>query len=590
MKKIFIGILISSFLSVGCTKYDNPQPSFEEYEQEEDAVVRNKVLVIAVDGLVGSQIKAYQPTVIAKMLEKSKYSFIAQADVNTNDPAGMVTLLTGYPSATHKVISESYLPDFDPSDPHGDNQFTPSFIYRLENKDSKKNTSAIMRNVALTGNFLGEADFSTVESSDEAVKSKAVDFLNSNNPDLMLLQFSEVQDAGKDGGFVVSNAKYKTALDKVDGYIGEIKTALETRSNYANENWLIVICSAQGGTPTGSYGGSTADEMNTFTLYYNKDFVSTELNADPMATFFANGYFAGTYTHYDGVARRTFSEIGVRAQTPAGAESNVFNPSATGELTFEFKMKLREDNFWGGLSFSGGYRNYYNYFLGKDASDGVNAGWHVRGLDMALELRVQNGSGTETLSFSRGTDGQWNHFAIVFKAVGSRTLATIYVNGSRTASKELAYAVSAFQNTEPLTMGFNTSDTRMAFVNADMSDVRVWNKALDDNQIDELACTKWIGDDHALKANLVAYYTQFVNGNIWENTANTPAPDMTVSGHPNVSVLSNFKPCSTASAEVFLQNIDLFPQVFYWMDIPADDNWNLAGTVFLKNFENEFRK
>ncbi|SMG51056.1 LamG-like jellyroll fold domain-containing protein [Sphingobacterium psychroaquaticum] len=589
MKIFYTSVFVALFLSVGCTRYDNPQPSFEEYELPQDTVIKNKVLVITVDGLVGAQLKEYKPTVMAKMLEKSKYSYAAQSDLDTKDPASMVTLLTGYPSSIHKVVSESYLPVFDPSKPHAELGVTPSVIYRLEEKDSKNRTAAIMRNMAVTNSFLGEADFSAVETSDEEVKAKAVNFLKNNNTDFMFVQLSEVQTAGVDGGFLISNPKYKAALDKADAQIGEIKAALEARANYANENWLIVVCSSHGGTATGDFGGVSMSEMGTFTMYYNKDFLPVELKADPMSTFFANGYFPGTYTHYDGKATRTFSETGVRAQSPAGAGSNMFNPSTTGEMTFEFKMKLREDNFWAGLSFAGGYRNYYNYFLGKDASDGTNAGWHIRGQDMALRLRVQNGSATDELEFSRGTDGLWNHFTIVFKAMGTKTLATVYVNGTRAASKEVPYAVAAFQNTEPLTIGFNTSDTRMAFVNADMADVRVWNKAMDDKQVDELACMKWVANDYPLRSNLVAYYSEF-NGATWKNTAGTSAPDMTLSGRPAVNVLSNYKPCKTGAEEVFVQNIDLVPQVFYWMNITANDNWKLSGNVFLKNFENEFRK
>lgn len=589
MKSIYIIMFALIYLTTGCTRYDNPAPSFEDYELPEDLTIVKKVLIISVDGLVGNELKAYKPANMTKMLSNAKYSYAVQSDMNTNDPASIVTLLTGYPSSTHKVISDSYLPEFDPSKPHGENVFTPSLFYRLQEKAPKKNTVAIMRNLSATNSLLGNADFSSVEANDESVKTKAVHYLDKNNADLMLLQFSDVQEAGKEGGFVVTNAKYKNALDKVDGYIGEVRAALDARANKDRENWLIIICSAHGGTDSGSFGGSSLSEMNTFSMYYNKDFQSTELHAEPMTSFFANGYFPGTYTHYDNKATRTFAEKGVRAESPAGAASNMFNPSTTGELTFEFKMKLREDNFWAGLSFAGGYRNYYNYILGKDASDGNDAGWHIRGQDMAFKLRVQNGSATEELEFSRGTDGLWNHFTIVFKAIGSKTLASIYVNGTKTASKEFAYAVSAFQNTEPLIMGFNKSDTRMSFVNADMADVRVWDKALNDKQVEELACLKWIPADYVLKRNLIAYYAQFDN-NIWKNILDTPAPDMTITGHPLYSVSSNFKPCRTGSEEVFVQNVDLVPQVFYWMDISPNDSWKLAGGIFLNNFENEFRK
>ncbi|MBE8712790.1 LamG-like jellyroll fold domain-containing protein [Sphingobacterium hungaricum] len=590
MKKIFLGILTVGLITVGCTKYYSPEPYFEEYEQAQEGGIKNKVLIITVDGLVGSQIKAYKPTNIGKLMENAKYSYAAQADANTNDPASLVTLFTGYTSTQHKVLSESYLPDVNASNPHGENQYSPSVMYRIEERDNKKNTAAIMRNETFTNIMLGEADYSTIAKSDAEIKTETVNYLDKNNPDFLVIQFSDVQAAGIDGGFVLTNSKYKNAVDIVDGYIGEIKTALESRDNYNDENWLIIVCSAHGGDENGKFGGISSDEMNTFSLYYNKNFKPTELTAESMTSMYANGYFPGTYAHYDGGNARTFSEMGVRAQSPEGDVSDVFNPAQTGELTFEFKMKLREDNFWAGLSFTGGYRNYYNYLLGKDNSHGTDAGWHLFGLDMELQLRLQDGAKTENIQFARGTDGNWNHYTFVFKEAGTRTNIAVYVNGMLSKSADLNMPISAFKNKAPLTVGFNSSDTRMAFLNADLADVRVWNKALTAKQVEEIACKKTVEAANPLSGNLVAYYETFVDGNVWKNVANTSAPDLNVSGKPTYSVVSNYKPCTLAASEVFLQNIDLLPQVFYWLGMETSDDWKLAGSLFLNSFELEFIK
>lgn len=590
MKKIFLSILIASFLITGCTQYDNPQPVFEEYEQEEEIGVKNKVLVVMVDGLVGSQLRTYMPAHMTKMLEKSKFSYEAKADINTGDAPSLVTLLSGYPSSVHHVTTDSYLPDIDNSHPHGEISYSPSLISRIEDKEPKKNTVVIMRNAALTGIMLGDADLSKVEDSDQAVATESVNYLKNNNPDFLLVQFSGAQDAGRQDGFVMSNSGYKSALDNIDGYIKTLQEALEGRSNYQNENWLIVICSAHGGTAEGGFGGTSSEEMNTFAMYYNKDFVKNEIRTEPMESFFANGYFPGTYTHYDGKVKRVFTSESSRAQSPSGAVSNIFNPSASGELTFEFKMKLREDNVWSGLTFTGGYRNYYNFILGKDDSDGNGVGWHVRGQDMTLRLRVQNGSGTEELDFGRGIDGKWNHFTIVFKAAGIKTLVSIYVNGVNASSKEFPYSVTAFQNTQPLTIGYNTQGyLSLGFTHADMADVRVWKKALSDGEVEGLACTKWIEASHPLFSELLAYYTSF-EGNIWKDIVAKGAPNMTLSGTPQTGVSANFNPCGNGPTEIFVQNVDLLPQVFYWLDVATTDTWKLAGTVFLNNFENEFKK
>lgn len=596
MKKLHFGLLflVFSFFS-GCTTYDNPAPVFEDYEQEGVTAIKNKVLVITVDGLVGSQLKSYMPTNLKIMKTNAKYSYKTETDRVTSDPATLVSLMTGTPSSIHGVFTDTYLPPFNSPDPHVPSTFTPSFLYRLEQKNKYINTAAFMRNGTLTGTYLADADLFAFENSDEQVKTRTLNNINQNNSDLLMVQFSDVQAAGMTGGFVVANAKYKESLDKVDGYIGEILNALEARPKFEFENWLVVICSNHGGKADGSYGGSSQEELLTFSMYYNKNFKEIELAGDKMESFHANGYLPGTYNHYDGTGRpRIFSEIGVRAQTPQGAESNIFNAATHGEITYEFKIKLRQDTYWSGASFSGGYRNYWNTIMGKDDADGNSAGWHIHGQDMAFALRVQNGSSTQSFNFGRGTDGSWNHYAITFKSVSAAiTRGSVYVNGELAGAQDFSMAISAFSNSHPLTFGFiNQGDVRMAFPNADFADVRIWNKELTKEQVMEIACTKWILNTHPLYNNLIAYYTSFSDEGLWINSVTDKgAPNMALSNHGEFNSWTNARPtCGTIAGYVYLQNVDLAPQVFYWLDEDINEEWGFKGNLFLNSFENEFKQ
>lgn len=596
MNKLYLGLLVLgiSFFS-GCTRYDNPAPVFEEYEQDGVTTIKNKVLIITVDGLVGSQLKSYMPTNMKTMLTNAKYSYKTESDRVTSDPATLVSLVTGVPSAVHGVFTDSYIPPFTSPDPHVQTSFTPSFLYRMEEKNKYISTAVFMRNGTLTGTYLTDADIFAFENSDEQIKTRALNNLSQNNSDLLMLQFSDVQTAAKTGGFVMTNAKYKEALDKVDGYIGEIIEAIDARPKAEFENWLIVVCSPHGGKADGSYGGSSDDELLTFSMYYNKKFEEMELSGDKMESFHANGYLVGTYNHYDGTGRpRVFSEIGVRAQTPEGAASDIFNAATAGEITYEFKIKLRQDTYWAGASFSGGYRNYWNSIMGKDDADGNSAGWHIYGQDMAFALRVQNGSATQSFNFGRGTDGAWNHYAITFKSVSAAvTRGSVYVNGELAGTQDFTMAISAFSNNHPLTFGFlRQGDTRMAFPNADFADVRIWNKELTKEQVVEIACTKWIPNTHPLHNNLIAYYTSFTEDGTWINiVTDKGAPNMTLSNHGEFSSWTNARPtCGSIPGYVYLQNVDLAPQVFYWLEEDINEEWGFKGNLFLNSFENEFKQ
>jgi len=593
MNRIFVFLSLAMWVMSGCTRYDNPAPYFEEYEQDGDKIIRQKVLVIAVDGLVGSQIAAYQPANIEAMMRQGKYSFSTKADLNTSEASSWTTLLTGYESEIHHITDQSYLPERDPSHPHGDNEMTPTLFYRLEMLNSRLHTAAIMRNETLTRMLLTDVDHTDVPESDAGVKDAAIEYLDKKDPDVLLVQFTDVLTAGKSGGFVLSNAAYKSALDKVDGYIGEIKTALDKRDE--NERWLVILTSPHGGTADGTYGSISTDEINVFTLYYNKDLKSGELKADAMTYFNSNGYLPGTYAHYNGagVRDRTVTEIGVRAQTPSGTASDIFNAASTGEISYEFKHRLNQDNFWAGLSFSGGYTYWYNYFMGKDASSNSAAtkGWHLYGSDGAgWSLRFQDGSNTETVGISRGIDGMWRHYVFVFKRLTATTTEIrVYLDGNLSSQQTINMGVDAFANDEPLTLGFNTMDTRMAFPNQDFSDLRVWNKALTTEEAVALGCEKEITDTNPLKANLLAYYGSFA-GTSWLNGANTGAPDMILSGTPSIKNAANYSVCPAPADAVYLQNVDIFPQIYYWLGMKVSDDWNVSGSLFLDRFEIEFIK
>lgn len=592
-----ISILFLAALSLSsCKKYLNPEPKFEDYEQEIDKTVKRKVLIISVDGLVGKELKKKVPTNIASLMKNGKYSFEALTDVNTSDPASWATMMTGYTAAEHRVITDSYLPAPSSDNPHGSIEFSPSIIYRMEDLEPTLKTSIVVQDEGVGNILLMDADDNILADNDNKVKEEAITLLRKkNSPDLLVVQFKDVLSAGKESDFLAEENKYAQAIESVDAKIGALVKAIESRGDKEFENWLIIITSSHGGSDK-SYGGESFAERNIFTLYSQKYFSSQELKAETMESVFLNGYFQGTYNHYsyatNGITR-TFPKIGVRAQSPAGAVSNVFNANSTpdGSITYDFKLKLREDNVWKGLDFTGGYAYWYNYFMGKDASaDNVNAGWHLFGQNTNFTLRFQDGSKTESVEFGRGADGAWHHFSFVFrKLTNSTTNIRVYLDGVLSVSKDIAMGVAAFANTEPLTLGFNTQRTDLGYAHYDLSDFRVWNKGLSENEARSIACEKNIDKNNPLYTNLLAAYTN-LSKDKWKNSIDNEVPDLTFSNTAAVSVSASYTPCEQAANAVFMQNIDLAPQIFYWLGLKISDNWGWHGDVFLSNFELEFLK
>lgn len=588
-----IPLLLFAITIVGCTKYFNPEPKFEDYEQEEEKTVKRKVMLIAIDGLVGKELEKKVPANISQLMKTGKYSFDALTDNNTSDPSSWATMVTGYNSDAHNIKDDSYLPQPNSSNPHADASFAPSVIYRLKQVNSTVKASIVVQNEALGNILLMDADENIISDSDAKVKEESLKVLTREKvSDFVLIQFTDVLKAGKSAGFEMAQTEYAQAIEKVDGYIGEIVKTLENREDKDYEEWLIIVTSNHGGIEK-SYGGSSFPERNIFALYSYKRFLPQQMKAETMQYAFLNGYFPGTYTHYDGVATRTFSEIGVRAQSPAGAASNIFNANSTPtqSITYDFKYRLREDNVWAGLSFTGGYTFWYNYFLGKDAAaNNVNAGWHLYGQNANFKLRFQDGAATQEVEFARGADGSWHHATFIFEEVtNTSTKVKVYLDGVESASQTIAMGVDAFANAEPLTLGFNTQTTNLGYTHMDLADFRVWNKALNEAEAKSISCRKDISESDPLASSLLAYYKN-LSTSTWYNALENTAPDLKFSNTATVNIAGNYMPCDQPSDEVFVQNLDIVPQVFYWLGLKPHENWGLQGEVFLTKFELEFLK
>lgn len=590
--RIFPLLLFSIAIS-GCTKYYDPEPKFEDYEQEQEKITKRKVLFVSIDGLVGKELEKKVPTHIGELLKTAKYSYDALTDNNTSDPASWATMMTGYTSDKHHITDENFLPAPNSADPHGESAFAPSIIYRLKQVQNTTKASIVVQDEGVGNILLMDADENVIANSDEKAKEEAVKILSrATIPDFVVVQFKDVLKAGKESGFSASEAGYAQAIEKVDSHIGDILNTLNQREDKEYEDWLIIVTSNHGGIEK-EYGGTSFAERNVFTLYSYKHFVSQELRASTMQYVFLNGYFPGTYTHYSGVETRTFPFIGVRAQSPAGTESNIFNANSTptGSITYDFKYRLREDNVWQGLSFTGGYAYWYNYFLGKDASsNSANAGWHLYGQNFNFKLRFQDGTNTQELEFTRGIDGSWHHYSFIFeKVTNTSTNVRVYLDGVNILTQTIPMGVDAFANAEPLTLGFNTQRTDLGYAHYDLADFRVWNRSLTEAEARGIACRAEIEDTDPLASSLVAYYRELTTSK-WVNILENHAPDLTFSNTASVNIAGNYMPCEQPSDEVFVQNLDIVPQIFYWLGLKPHETWGLQGEVFLSKYELEFLK
>ncbi len=101
--------------------------------------------------------------------------------------------------------------------------------------------------------------------------------LANSNLDIMTCYFDIVDLTGHSSGFSPSNPAYITAIQSVDAAIGNIITALKARSNYANEDWLILLTTDHGGAGTG-HGGNTLTERHIWWIGAGTNIKHKQLN------------------------------------------------------------------------------------------------------------------------------------------------------------------------------------------------------------------------------------------------------------------------------------------------------------------------
>lgn len=276
----FASLAIISLVVSSCTKYDDPAPVYEEYGEEIRGVQR-KVLLVSIDGAVGSEMMKAMPSTITELLKTSKYTWTGLSEAPTYDATTWKSIVTGVSSSKHHILDESptFSPTPDEDNPHDDVKRYPTIFSRLMDVRSQDETAIITPWADLANNLMVELDTRTVVVNDAAVRDAAIEELKKEDPEFMIVNFRSVLNAGVASGFTIDNPAYLGAINRVDAHLGEIMKALKKRKNYDKEEWLVIITSNHGGKGA-SYGGSSPEERNIFTIFQYPDFLSEELNAD----------------------------------------------------------------------------------------------------------------------------------------------------------------------------------------------------------------------------------------------------------------------------------------------------------------------
>ncbi len=524
-----------------------------------------KIIYLIVDGARGEAVRdAYVPN-ITTLTDNALYCWNTLTDSLNTQASSWADMLTGVSKAKHGVVSDDY------NGNHLDQY--PSIFKYVKAAYPTYRIAAYTASAGLSEKLLTVADEKKVLNNDDAVTTSVVNELKQDSVGLIMGQFHAVETAGVQAGFDISRAAYKQAIEHFDKQVGDIITAMQTRKNFKNERWLVVIASSKGGKypidPAKDDKTIFSDPaLNTFTIYYSPNY---RLN-------YIDRPFGGT--RYAGKSVRLFvrDADAVNATVPNTTGVDDYNFGDTTSFTVEMKVKVNPGPY-------GDYYFTYPSILGKRASfDGGVTGWV-----MFLESRYwminfgKTGRGNIQAKGADISDGTWHSIAATIYRRDGRRYTKTFTDGKPGEEKDITDH-GDINTTAPLTMGFLPGSVNQA-ADVNIADVHIWRTPLDENTIKSNACTIGIPDDHPYINYLIGYWPcTDGSGSIFRDNGQL-AHDFEIHA-PGAYTWDAFSTLICPPASSFLEVLvpsgrDIPQQIFSWLRILPNEAWQLDGHVWV---------
>ncbi|RQO64103.1 hypothetical protein DBR40_26300 [Pedobacter sp. KBW01] len=524
-----------------------------------------KVLYIILDGVKGSVVSSLAPANLTQITNNAIFSYDGVADYQRNtitNAAAWTTMLTGVDYTKHNVSTEAFT---------GLNlQTTPTLFSGIKSSLGNVRTVSLASTAAFNDNLAADATVKQTLADDAAVKTAVIAELGAGNPSLLVAQFHSAEVAGMANGYTGSTTAYTTAINTLDGYVGEILTALRARKTYAQESWLVVVASNKGGAATsGGAPGSNIyadDSRNTFVAFYNPKFKPNAINKPD-------------------VTNLPYAGVGAKFNATNGAvqsDANFLNLGTNIEATIRFNIR------WDG---SAGNSGYCAILQKRGLTNGITGGvpgWAFIKDDGGIISFNASFTGTTGNSQAKGPtsqkldDGKWHAVAVRFFNNGATHTASMFVDGipAQTANLGLTAGNGNLNSPSPLQFGKYTN------VDCFITEFAVYNIAIPNADI--IAASKKtpltpITDPYY--NNLVAYFkTSEGVGNVL-NDALGKAPAMNLVGAANwtnyADISPNLSPAiSEAAFKAVPNGVDIPVLIYNWLNIAAPAQWSLMGKFY----------
>ncbi|WP_231465458.1 alkaline phosphatase family protein [Pedobacter sp. Leaf132] len=497
--KTILAFAFTLILSQSCKKSDEANDQTIRNMDDKNVAVLNptasskvkKVLFIGIDGLVWRTISAASAPNLKTLMDQSLTYTNALAEVPTWSSNGWSALFTGVGVSKHKASDNSFS--------GADFVNYPSFFRSVKTALPNARTVSIATWASINNNIISPQDLSVRKNSanDNVTQVSIIEELTKNNPDVSFCHFDNVDHAGHASNYVPTTPMYLDSVKAVDVRVGKILQAVKSRTNYNNEDWLIVVATDHGGDQ--SHGGASYKERNAFIIVNNASVLPKLINQEPTET---------VQTKPLTVNAATFNS-NVYGSLPALSGLDL---SAGASFTIEFRV--RATNFTSDPVIIGN----------KNWANGYNKGIIISNRNGVIRANFGDGSKRLDVDGVDLRDQRWHHVAIVVNRTTQK--AQIYDGGLLVSEGNISnvgdlQSNQAFKLGQDVTMSYNPSFT------GNITEVRFFKKALSPSSISNYAFN-FLSESHPDRSSLVFYVKgNDGSGGTFQGSLSSPAATLT---------------------------------------------------------------
>ncbi|MEJ8842957.1 DUF4983 domain-containing protein [Lacibacter sp. H375] len=568
-------VAAAGFIAASCNKsFPNPLEA-NAGGGNSTTVINPKTLVIVVDGAVGVQVQVANPPVLNSLVDYSIFSWDALSDydnVDVTNTLGWSNLLTGVKVNKHNVTGSDF----------SGNRFAdyPSLFTRLKQQRTGMRTAAFFSSNSIAAELAVDATKKeSFNEDDAAVKEAVKSELTTQNPDLVLAQFHDVDKAGASSSYTAGSTTYKDAILRTDAYIGEILTTLRSRPSFKSENWMVIITSNKGSNtvynPSGSWSAFEDTRHNTFFFCFNPRFNSKALNKP------------GALIPYTGTAPlyNFASASNTRAKVTGGG--TLYDLGTGAEMTVQCKVKFPTNSV------------NYPAFLSKRASFTAGVvGWLLFREGNYWQINFsQTGFGNRQVRGFAVADNQWHTLTVVVRKEGTARKVYTYTDGVPYPSAASPASIDItdmgnLNSPQPLTIGNLTGDNNTGIPGYLITDIRYYNVALPAAYIANTYCTTSIEPSTQYYNNLVGFWPGFPvvneNGVFKLRDLSSFGRDFTLESYSpgsfNDLTTNVCPPVSEPVYKTVPNSVDVAVQIYAWFGITVPASWGLDGKNWIPTY------